>query len=225
MLPVLRGDEDVMPVDMTDVLERIETLLPGEASPVKRAPLVALYALWHRLLTAECHRPSPDAILARFKADLEPPSAAAFAARLILTGDVPWPTDELSIFAGARAEQLRRGKAQPLPAALDAALELCLARRLWHEGRAEDALAAVARAVETLPGDERLITYEEQARADTFDAAGLATLDVRALLLDTPGTAGDCAAGTAQDSVAPIDEAVDTVPEATPPPAGCKGDV
>ena len=88
--------------------------------------------------------------------------------------------------ASARAEQLRRGKAQPLPAVLDVALELCLARRLWQEGRAEDALAAVARAVETIPGNERLIAFEEQARADPADAAGLAALDVRALLLHAP---------------------------------------
>ncbi|MCA1682024.1 MAG: hypothetical protein LC700_02600, partial [Actinobacteria bacterium] len=45
-------------------------------------------------------------VLRRFEADLEPPSAASFAARLILTGDVPWPTDELAAFAAARAEQL-----------------------------------------------------------------------------------------------------------------------
>lgn len=184
MLPILRSDENAVRVDMRGVLERIETLLPGESSSAKRAPLVALYALWHRLLPADYHRPDADAVLVRFGADLDAPSAAAFATRLILTGDLPWPTDELTAFVGARAEQLRRGKAQPLPAVLDAALELCLARRLWQEGRAEDALAAVARAVETIPGNERLITLEEQARAG---AASLASLDVQALLLHAPG--------------------------------------
>jgi hypothetical protein len=198
MLPVLRGDKDAVRVDMRDVLERIETLLPGEASPAKRAPLVALYALWHRLLPAEYHRPDPDAVLARFGADLDSPSAAAFAVRLVLTGDVPWPTDELTAFASARAEQMRRGKAQPLPAVLDAALELCLGRRLWQEGRAEDALAALARAVETIPGDERLIAFEEQARADPADAAGFAALDIGGLLLRAPSTVGDPATDTAE---------------------------
>jgi hypothetical protein len=222
MLPVLRGDKDAVRVDMRDVLERIETLLPGEASPAKRAPLVALYALWHRLLPAEYHRPDPDAVLARFGADLDSPSAAAFAVRLVLTGDVPWPTDELTAFASARG----RGKAQPLPAVLDAALELCLGRRLWQEGRAEDALAALARAVETIPGDERLIAFEEQARADPADAAGFAALDIGGLLLRAPSTVGDPATDTAEDAAEPVDEAVDSMPETTtPPPAGRKGDV
>ena len=225
MLPVLRGDEDVVRADMRGVLERIEALLPGEASPAKRAPLVALYALWHRLLPAEGHRPDPDAALSRFGGDLDTPSAAAFAARLILTGDVPWPTDELTAFASARAKQLRRGKAEPLPAVLDAALELCLARRLWQEGRAEDALAAVARAVETIPGDERLIAFQKQAHADTADTAGLATLDVRALLLYAPGITGDPTVDTSEDSAEQAGKAANNVREATPPPAGREGDV
>jgi len=225
MLPVLRGDKDAVRVDMRDVLERIETLLPGEASPAKRAPLVAPYALWHRLLPAEYHRPDPDAVLARFGADLDSPSAAAFAVRLVLTGDVPWPTDELTAFASARAEQVRRGKAQPLPAVLDAALELCLGRRLWQEGRAENALAALARAVEAIPGDERLIAFEEQARADPGDAAGLAALDIGGLLLSAPSTVGDPPTDTAEDAAEPVDEAVDSMPETTTTPAGREGDV
>lgn len=208
LLPVLRGD-DVLPVNMTNVLERIEALLPGEASPAKRAPLVALYALWHRLLKAEWHRPDPRAVLTRFGVDLEPPGAAAFAVALILSGDAPWATPELALFAVERAEQLRRGKGQPLPRAFDAALELCLARRLWQEGRAEDALAAVGRAVETVPGDRRLIAFEKQARADTADAAGLGTMDVKAFFLNGPGTTDETPADDIEDSMEPANETGD----------------
>jgi hypothetical protein len=225
MLPVLRGDEDVVPVDMGGVLERIETLLPGEASPAKRAPLVALYALWHRLLAVDFHRPDPNAVLARFGADLDHPSIAAFAARLILTGEVPWSTDELFSFAGARTQQLRRGKGHPLPAVLDAALELCLARRLWQDGRTVDAKAAVGRAVETVPGDERLIAFEERARADTVTAAGVGTLNVRAFLLESSGTENGPDADNVEDSGPPADKAGDSAPEAATPDANYQGGV
>lgn len=184
MLPVLRGEEGAHPVDMTAVLGRIEGLLRGEASGAKRAPLVALYALWHRLLATEFHRPNAEAVLDRFASDLDQPSPASFAAVFILMGEVPWPTGELAAFAATRAGELRRGKAQPLPATLDAAIELCLARRFADEGRGGEALAALGRAVETLPGDERLITLEERAGADTADQSELAGLDVRDFLLD-----------------------------------------
>lgn len=78
---------------------------------------------------------------------------------------------------------MRRGRGQPLPARFDAALQLCLARELWRHGRAEEALAAVSSAVETVPGDAKLIAFEDRARADTADAAGLGALDVRHFLL------------------------------------------
>lgn len=197
MLPVLRGDEDALPVNMTDVLERIEALLPGEAVPAKRAPLVALYALWHRLLKADFHRPNAEALLDRFAGDLDSPSAAAFAAAFVLVGDAPWSTDEFAAFATARAEHLRRGKGQPLPAALDAGMELCLARRLCQDGRREEAMAAVARAVEILPGNERLIALEERVCVDTDDQGGLGDLDVRAFLLEKEERADDDADGPA----------------------------
>ena len=63
----------------------------------------------------------------------------------------------------------------------DAALELCLARRLAQEGHDEAAAAALSRAVETIPGDERLLILEQSVQA-----AELAALDVGALLLKEP---------------------------------------
>lgn len=196
LLPLLRGDDNVLPVNMTDVLERIEALLPGEAAPAKRAPLVALYVLWHRLLAPEFHRPDPQRFLARFGADLERPSAAAFAVTLVLGSDMPWSTEELAEFAATRASELRRGRGQPLPAVFDAALQLCLGRQLWQDGRVEDALTAVGRAVEAVPGDANLIAFEEQARADTAHAGGLGSLDVRSFLLAAAEGGAETSAAT-----------------------------
>lgn len=172
LLPVLRGDDGAALVDMTEVLLAIEKLLPGEAVAAKRAPLVALYRLWSHLLVPEAHRPGKDRVLARFGADLDAPSAAAFAVTLLLDDDPPWPTPRLEGFVAARQQQLRSGSAAPLPDRIDAALLLCLARRLWREGRRVDAVAAVADAVETLPGDTGLLAFEEHVHAD--HAAGAA---------------------------------------------------
>lgn len=170
LLPVLRGEDGAALVDMTEVLVVIETLLPGEAVADKRAPLVALYRLWHHLLAPGAHRPGKDRVLARFGPDLDAPSAAAFAVTLLIDDDPPWPTAGLEDFVAARQHQLRSGSAAPLPVRIDAALLLCLARRLWREGRRGDAVAAVADAVEALPGDTGLLALEEQVHAD--NAAG-----------------------------------------------------
>ncbi len=170
LLPVLRGDDGAALVNMTEVLAAIEKLLPVEAVAAKRAPLVALYRLWHNYLVPEAHRPGKDRVLARFGADLDAPSAAAFAVTLLLDDDPPWPTAQLEGFIAARQQQRRSGSAAPLPDRFDAALLLCLARRLWREGRHADAVAAVADAVETRPGDAGLLAFEEHVRAD--NAAG-----------------------------------------------------
>lgn len=86
---------------------------------------------------------------------------------MLFDGDAPWPTDGLERFAAQRAEQLPRGKGQPLPPRFDVALQMCLAWRLWQEGRVDAALAAVGRATEIVPGDTRVILFEEQARTNS----------------------------------------------------------
>ena len=177
-LPVLRGHSTEIRVDMRSALERVEAILSSENSAERRAPLVALYVLWHRMLPKEFHRPEADSVIARFGGDLDTPSAASFAARVILTGDVPWPTEELAAFAAERSQE-RRGKAEPLPSVFDAALELCLARRLGQEGRTEEGMSALGRAVETVPGDKRLMALEDQVASDEVDrTAELAALDL-----------------------------------------------
>lgn len=191
LLPVLGGVDDAGLVPMGDVLARIEAMLPGESKAAARAPMVALYRLWHHYLVAEQHRPNADRLISRFRADLDAPSAAAFTVALLIDGDVPWPTEQLAAFVSTRAGQLRRGKGDPLPPGLDAALHLCLARRFRQEGRAEQALAAVADAVETIPGHARLLELEEQVTADPVDAAGLDSLDVRGFLINAVAASTD----------------------------------
>ena len=160
LMPVLRGDDGASLVDLTGVLKRIERILRGEAQQEKRLPLVAIYALWHRLLPSEHHRPQQQAVLARFGADLLPPSTAAFAVAVLTDDDLPWSTEELSALATDRAIESGRGRGRPLPARLNCALELCLAQRLWSDGRTDTMAHAVSRAVEAIPGDVLLIDYE-----------------------------------------------------------------
>lgn len=205
LLPALRGDEDAKLVPMHDVLAAIEKLLPAEAVPAKRAPMVALYRLWHSFLDPTAHRPGKDKVLARFGPDLDQPSASAFAVCVLLEEEPPWPTDQLAAFAAERQAQLRRGNAQALPDRMDATLQLCLARRLWRDGDRPAAARALGTAVETLPGDGWLLELEQTVRAhldpnrDDDAEPGtvpppmdtLAALDLRSFLLDVQDSASD----------------------------------
>lgn len=150
-------------VDMTSVLEKIEAMLPATATPASRAPLVAIYVLWNTVMAPELHRPRARELVDRFEPDLKDPSMPAFAARVLTASPVEWSNDELLRLVGTRRPELERGRGQPLPARLDAALLLEGASRLWDHGRVDAARALVSEAVELVPGDTGLMGLEDAA--------------------------------------------------------------
>lgn len=163
LLPVMAEEDGAGVVDMTGVLEKIERALPGEQRLEVRQPMVAIYLLWHTFLKTEHHRPRSDRVIERFAADLEAPSMAAFAVRL-LTGreEMDWTDDELSGLVESRRRDLQRGRGLKLPDRFDATLLLCLAQRRWEQAPGE-AQALIAEAVESLPGDAGLMDIEREA--------------------------------------------------------------
>lgn len=186
LVDVLAGRDGAALPDMRGALARIEAVVPGRDQQAGTAELVAVYLLWHAVMAPEYHRPSAAAFLDRYERLLEAPTMTAFVLRALEAEPKPWPADDLAALAAQRLDQRRRGKAQPLPVVFDAALHLTAATALAAAGRQEEALEAAARAVEEMPGDARLMDYEQ-----TLRRGAKATIDLRALVLGLPQDASD----------------------------------
>lgn len=163
LLATMADPEHPQVVDLTAVLEKIESALPGIAKPADRRAMVGIYILWQAFLGRDHGRPRAAEFIERFDADLDDPSVVAFAVRLLTSTPIEWTLDQLIELVDQRREELRRGRGQPLPARVDVALLLTAALELWDAGRPADGLALISEAVEALPGDGDLIAIEEAA--------------------------------------------------------------
>ncbi len=171
--------------DLRAVLERIEQLLPGTADGLVKMLMVAIYALWHRMLAPSDHRPSAATLLAKHEHLLQRAEVPSFVAGL-LSGQLPeWTDDQWYTLATDRRAQRSRRRHLELPAGFDAALQVMAAERLMEAERTEEAWTLARFAVEELPGNEPLMAWE----------AGLGTgqapdPDLRALVLQLEPGAG-----------------------------------
>lgn len=163
LLGTMADPEHSHVVDLTAVLEKIEDALPGIAKPDDRRAMVGIYVLWHALLGPDHHRPRAAEFIERFDQDLDDPSVVGFAVRLLTTHPIEWTLDQLTELVEQRRKDLRRGRGQPLPGRVDAALLLTTALELWDAGRVSDAVALVSEAVDAVPGNAELIAIEEAA--------------------------------------------------------------
>lgn len=188
---------------------KIEGILPGEQRSELRVPMVALYVLWHRFLSAQHHRPKARSVIDRFAKDLQAPSMVAFAVRVLVGDDIEWTDDELHHLVDTRRGELEKGRGQKLSARFDAALLLCLAERRWNDAR-DEALTLLSEAIESLPGDEGLIRLEAAAisgEPPEVDLLGF-VLDAHAESADSDETANE--SGTdEQESEHAADESLD----------------
>ncbi len=168
---------------MDAVLERIERLLPGEVRNNSTVDLmVAIYALWHRVLIPEMHRPLGAKILADYGHVLEAPRMPAFVVGA-LTGSMPdWTSDQWQALATDRRTQRSKRQHLGLPPSVDAALQVVAAEHLMEAGRAGQALTLAQFAVEEMPGEERLIAWESGMKAGQVPE-----VDLRAVVLRIEG--------------------------------------
>lgn len=148
-------------VNLLGVLEKIEAALHETASSEARQPMVAIYILWHVLMSPDHHRPRPSEIFDRYRSDLGGPSVVGFVVRLLTSSEIEWEVNEQLDLVERRREDLRRGQGQPLPARIDAALLVSTAVKLWDAGRVDQAVSCISEAVDGLPGNETLISVEE----------------------------------------------------------------
>lgn len=163
LIGTMADPEHPQVVDLTAVLDKIESALPCIAKPEDRRAMVAIYILWHRFLSPGHHRPRAAEFIERFDADLDEPSVVGFAVRLLTSNPIAWSLEQLTALVDERRDELRRGRGQPLPARIDAVMLLTTALALWDAGRSGDAVALISEAVNCFPGNEELIAIEQAA--------------------------------------------------------------
>jgi hypothetical protein len=177
------GSEGV--TDMRSVLERIEQILPGTANGPVKTIMVAIYALWHRVLAPSDHRPDAASFLAKHEHLLQGAEVPCFVVGIASDQLPEWTDDQWYALATDRRAERSTRRHLELPAGFDAALQVMAAERLMKVSRTDQARTLASFAVEDLPGNEPLMAWE----------AGLATghapeLDLRALVLGLQPGAG-----------------------------------
>jgi len=171
--------------DLRTVLERIERLLPGTADGPAKELMVAIYALWHRVLMPSEHRSRAGIVLAEHEYLLQRPGIPSFVTGLLTDPMPDWTDDEWHTLAIERRAQRLKSRHLELPPTFDAALQVMAAERMREAGRTDQARALAGFAVEEVPGHESLMAWE----------AGVATgqiyeIDLRALVLQVEPGAG-----------------------------------
>lgn len=156
--------------NLTQVVERIEQLVPHMPDGDPKTALVAIYLLWHEWTDPNDHRPEAKTFLNEYMSCLDTPSPTAFTVGLLSNHKTPiWTPGEWAGMAVARHAARRRGKEAPLPPAVDTLIQLEAADQLEAAGQHELAVAFAANAVEETPGNEDLIGWEKRLIAGNHD--------------------------------------------------------
>jgi hypothetical protein len=150
-------------INLVQVVEKIEKLVPTMPDSDAKRAMVAIYALWHERTEPKHHSPCAKAFLDTHEACLNTPSPIAFTLELLSNRQrADWTVDEWAALATARRAARIKGKEAPLPAAVDALLQLETADHLEAAGRHDEAVRFASNAVEECPGHEDLLTWEKR---------------------------------------------------------------
>ncbi|RBY95492.1 hypothetical protein DQ237_13200 [Blastococcus sp. TF02-8] len=159
---------DGFPLD--PVCQEIENLVPKLADGEARTALIAIHVLWHAWVDPAAHRPAATAFIDQYKSALDTASPSAFTVSLLSNHQMPtWSADDWTAVAQARNDARYSKNHAPLPAAIDALIQLWAADELEAAGRHDEALAFAANAVAEMPGNEALLTWEARLIADNHD--------------------------------------------------------
>lgn len=174
--------------DLTQVVEKVERLIPTMAEGNAKAALVGIYVLWHDWTGSAHYRPGAQEFIEAHRTSLVLPTPAAFATGILGKQGMPlWTPDQWADLAANRRRARLSGKAVPLPAKVDALLQLEAADQLEAVGRHEEALAFAANAVEEFPGQSDLIAWESRLQERDHDPE----FSVGAFLLGAPPEPND----------------------------------
>ncbi|HEY5179847.1 MAG TPA: hypothetical protein VIJ07_08760 [Dermatophilaceae bacterium] len=156
--------------NLTQVVEKIEQLVPHMPNGEPKTAMVAIHLLWQEWIDPKDHRSEAKAFLDEHRACLDTPSHTAFTVGLLSNHQTPaWTPDEWVEMAAARHAARRKGKESPLPAAVDTLIQLEAADQLEAVGRHDEAVALAANAVEESPGNEALLQWEERLLTGNHD--------------------------------------------------------
>jgi hypothetical protein len=158
----LMGESDSSLTDLTQVMNRLETLLPGLSSS-QRLPMLVLYGLYNSYISPNWRRPRYEMVLSEYEADFYSPSVEGMIAHLLRSKQIDWPADEL---VRIREEYLNQRRARGgilLPLVFESALVLSIAEAYRAIGDDEMARRFIAEAVEDAPGNISLQSLEASA--------------------------------------------------------------
>ena len=156
--------------NLTQVVEKIEQLVPNMPDGDVKTAMVAIHFLWHEWTDPTDHRPDAKAFLDAHQACLNTPSPTAFTVCLLSNRErSEWTPDEWADLASVRRAARVKGNEAPLSAAVDALIQLETADQLEAAGRHDEAVVFAANAVEEYPGHEGLLAWEERLLAGDHD--------------------------------------------------------
>ena len=162
-----RHDEDI---NLVHLVEKIEKLVPTLRHGDAKTAMVGMYALWHDHTNTVDRRLEATKFLDTHGACLESPSPIAFTVRLLSNrGHAEWTANMWAKVATARRTARTTNNEMPLPAAVDALLQLETANQLQAAGRHDDAVLFASHAVEEFPGHEDLLAWEIRLVASDHD--------------------------------------------------------
>lgn len=148
--------------DLTRVIEKIEQLVPLLPDGEAKTTMVATHVLWHEWRHLDHHRPNAAQFIEQYGPCLDRPTPTAFTVGVLSNRRPPvWTPDEWATMASKRHAARAKGKELPLPASIDALIQLEAADHLEATGRHEEAVAFAAYAVEECPGSADLMAWEE----------------------------------------------------------------
>ncbi|MEU8331605.1 hypothetical protein [Micromonospora sp. NPDC048839] len=158
--------------DLSQVIDKIERIAPSLSGGDGKTAMVAIYALWHEWIDPKERSSYAAAFLRSHQECLEAPSPTAFTLGLLSNRRRPdWSADEWAELAMTRRSTRIKGKEAPLPAAVDALLQLETADQLEAVGRHAEAVSFASNAVEEFPGHEDLLAWEKRLTAGDHDPA------------------------------------------------------
>ncbi|MFC4613458.1 hypothetical protein ACFO3K_01910 [Cellulomonas algicola] len=156
--------------NLAEMAAKIERLVPTMPHSDERTALVAIHRLSHEWTDPSAHRPEARAFVEAYEPCLREPTPISFTVR-VLSNFVPreWTLQEWFELATERRAVRVRGKGAPLPAKIDALLQLQAAEELEAAGSHDDALIFASNAVEECPGNDLLLRWEASLAAGDHD--------------------------------------------------------